>query len=42
MSRLPSALLDAKDRVPGLRATSFGDGDTCPTAHVAAPLRAVS
>jgi hypothetical protein len=37
-----AALLDAKDRVPGLRATSFGDGDTCPTAHVAAPLRVVS
>ena len=37
-----SALADAKQKVPGLRTVSWGDGDDCPPASARADLRAVA
>lgn len=37
-----AALVDAKDRVPGLRTTSFGDGTECPPQTGIADLRIVA
>lgn len=42
MANCHSALLDAKQQVPGLRTTSFGDGRECPPPGAHAPLRAVA
>jgi hypothetical protein len=42
MARCHSALLEAKQQVPGLRTTSFGDGQECPPPGALAPLRAVA
>lgn len=37
-----AALAGAKDRVPGLRTVSFGEGDECPPKEGANPLRIVA
>ena len=36
-----AALVDAKGKVPGLRAVSIGDDGDCPPASAASPLRVV-
>jgi dGTP triphosphohydrolase len=37
-----TALVETKRFIPGLRTTSFGEGDECPPAAVAAGLRVVA
>ena len=37
-----AALADAKQKVPGLRTVSWGDGDQCPPAAATTPLRVVA
>ena len=37
-----AALADAKQKVPGLRTVSWGDGDQCPPASATTPLRVVA
>ena len=42
MGNCHAALVDAKDRVPGLRTTSFGDGTECPPQEGFGNLRIVA
>jgi hypothetical protein len=44
MAGCHAALLQAKDKVPGLRTTMFGDGEECPKQPegIVAPLRVVA
>jgi len=42
MANCHSALVDAKQFVPGLRTVSFGDGQECPPPSAASQLRAVA
>lgn len=42
MAHCHAALVTAKEQVPGLRATSFGDGQRCPPAAEMASLRVVA
>lgn len=42
MANCHSALLDAKQFVPGLRTVSWGDGEECPPAKGQADLRIVA
>ena len=42
MGSCHSALVEAKDRVPGLRTTSFGDGTECPPQTGFSDLRIVA
>ncbi len=42
MGQCHAALVEAKDRVPGLRTTSFGDGTDCPPQTGFGNLRVVA
>jgi hypothetical protein len=42
MGNCHAALVEAKDRVPGLRTTSFGDGTECPPQEGFGNLRVVA
>ena len=42
MGHCHAALVEAKDRVPGLRTTSFGDGTECPPSTGFGDLRIVA
>lgn len=42
MAHCHAALVSAKEQVPGLRTTSFGDGQQCPPAAEMPGLRAVA
>lgn len=42
MARCHAELVDAKARIPGLRTVSWGDGEECPPATGANPLRIVA
>lgn len=42
MGQCHAALVEAKDRLPGLRTTSFGDGTDCPPLKAAGNLRVVA